>query len=164
MKLSEFDIEFIKFKNEKDVVRFKINDTFFTLKENSLYDRCDINIEIQCEKNENTLTLDYKLNGHVYSQCERCLDEIIIEVNSRRSDVLKLTANTELLQEENYLSVNHQVYSTYDSIYEQICLSMPTRLICENSKSNKKCEIDHPEATDDKVVDERWSELKKLIK
>jgi hypothetical protein len=41
---------------------------------------------------------------------------------------------------------------------------MPTRLICENSLTNKQCEIDHSETADEDVVDERWSELKKLIK
>lgn len=164
MKLSDFDIEFIKFKNEKDVVRFKLEDTFFQLKENSLYDRCDIDTEIQCEKNDATLTLDYKLTGHVLSLCERCLQEIKIKADGSRIEVLKLTSNEELLQEETYLSVNHQVYSTYDSIYEQICLNMPTRLICENSIDNKKCEIAHQHPTDNTIVDDRWAELKKLIK
>jgi uncharacterized metal-binding protein YceD (DUF177 family) len=164
MKLSNFDIDFIKFKNEKDIVCFKIDDTFFLLKENSLYNHGDIDIKIQCEKSDGTITLNYKLNGHIASRCERCLLPIKIDVNSDRNEVLKLTLNDELLQEENYLSVNHQVYSAYDSIYEQICLSMPTRLICENSISNKPCEIDHPETTEENVVDDRWSELKKLIK
>ena len=164
MKLSNFDIDFIKFKNEKDIVRFKIDDTFFLLKENSLYNHGDIDIKIQCEKNDGAITLNYKLNGHIASQCERCLLPIKIGVNSDRNEVLKLTLNDELLQEEDYLSVNHQVYSAYDSIYEQICLSLPTRLICESSISNKICEIDHPETTEENVVDDRWSELKKLIK
>ncbi len=164
MKLSDFDIEFIKFKNEKDTVRFKINNTFFQLKENSLYDKCDINVEIECTKNDSTLTLDYKLNGYVETQCERCLTDIKLSANGHRNEVLKLTSNEELLQEENYLSVNHQVYSTYDSIYEQICLNLPFRLICENSISNNKCEIAHPAAAETKAVDDRWAELKKLIK
>lgn len=164
MKLSDFDVEFIKFKNEKDIVRFTIDDTFFLLKENSLYDQCDIDIEIQCEKNDSTLTLDYKLNGHVGAQCERCLKDIKISASGPRNEVLKLTSDEDLLQEENYLSVNHQVYSTYDSIYEQICLNLPFRLICENSIGNNKCEIAHPEATKSAVVDDRWAELKKLIK
>ncbi len=164
MKLNHFDIDFIKFKNEKDVVRFEINDTFFTLKENSLHNRCDIAIEISCEKSDNTLTLVYDMLGHVYSQCERCLNDISIAVKTNNNDVLKLTNDEELLQQENYLSANHQVYSTYDSIYEQICLSMPTRLICENSITNKICEIAQLQSASEEVIDERWAELKKLIK
>jgi len=52
----------------------------------------------------------------------------------------------------------------YDSLYEQICLSLPSRKICENSTIQKACEIDHPAAEVKEEVDERWVELKKLIK
>ena len=58
MKLSEFDIDFNKFKNEKDFFSFKLNDAFFELKENSLYQHGDFNIDIQCEKFEDTIILE----------------------------------------------------------------------------------------------------------
>ncbi len=165
MKLSEFDIDFNKFKNEKDTFRFKLTDAFFELKENSLYQHGDFDVEIQCEKFEDTIVLDYSLIGHIKSQCERCLNQIKIHINTSRQDVLKLTLDNNLLNEENYLSVNHPVYSVYDSIYEQICLDIPTRLICENSEIQKNCTIEHLDSNKtDKEVDERWAELKKLIK
>jgi hypothetical protein len=42
---------------------------------------------------------------------------------------------------------------------------MPTRLICENSEIQKKCNIEHLDTNPiDKPVDDRWAELKKLIK
>lgn len=165
MKLSEFDIDFNKFKNEKDTFRFKLTDAFFELKENSLYQHGDFDVEIQCEKFEDTIVLDYSFVGHIKSQCERCLNQIKIHINTSRQDVLKLTLDNNLLNEENYLSVNHPVYSVYDSIYEQICLDIPTRLICENSEIQKKCTIEHLDSNEpDKEVDERWAELKKLIK
>jgi uncharacterized metal-binding protein YceD (DUF177 family) len=164
MKLSEFDIDFNKFKNEKDSFTFKLKDAFFELKENSLYQHGDFDVEIQCEKFEDTIVLDYSLVGHIKSQCERCLNQIKIHINTSRQDVLKLTLDNNLLNEENYLSVNHPVHSVYDSIYEQICLDIPTRLICENSEIQKKCTIEHLDSNEtDKEVDERWAELKKLI-
>ena len=165
MKLSEFDIDFNKFKNEKDFFSFKLNDAFFELKENSLYQHGDFNIDIQCEKFEDTIILDYTFKGNIKSHCERCLKKIKIHINTFRQDVLKLTLNNDLLNEENYLSVNHPVYSVYDSIYEQICLDIPTRLICENSEIQKKCTIEHLDTKlIEKRVDDRWAELKKLIK
>ena len=165
MMLSEFDIDFNKFKNEKDFFSFKLNDAFFELKENSLYQHGDFNVDIQCEKFEDTIVLDYTFKGNIKSHCERCLKKIKIHINTFRQDVLKLTLNNDLLNEENYLSVNHPVYSVYDSIYEQICLDMPTRLICENSEIQKKCIIKHLNSNESNdEVDERWAELKKLIK
>lgn len=164
MKLSDFDIDFIKFKNESHTFSFQLNNTFFGLKENSLYQTCDIKVEVNCIRNESNITLDYILVGTVDSNCERCLRDIKIYIDAERQDVLRLTSNEELLEEENYISVNHQIYNIYDSLYEEICLNMPTRKICEHSAKQKECEIDHP-ATESKPdeVDERWAELKKLI-
>ena len=165
MKLSEFDIDFNKFKNEKDTFSFKLTDAFFELKEKSLYQHGDFNVDIKCEKFEETITLDYSFDGYINSQCERCLNPIKIRVNTSRQDILKLTLNDSLLNEENYLSVNHPVYSVDDSIYEQRCLDTPTRLICENSEIQKKCIIKHLNSNESNdEVDERWAELKKLIK
>ena len=137
MKLSEFEIDFNKFKNEKDTFNFKLTDAFFELKEKSLYQNGNFNVDIKCEKFEDTITLDYSFDSFINSQCDRCLNPIKIRVNTSRQDILKLTLNSNLLNEENYLSVNHPVYSVYDSIYEQICLDIPTRLICENSEIQK---------------------------
>lgn len=165
MKLSEFEIDFNKFKNEKDTFNFKLTDAFFELKEKSLYQNGNFNVDIECEKFEDTITLDYSFDGFINSQCDRCLNPIKIRVNTSRQDILKLTLNSNLLNEENYLSVNHPVYSVYDSIYEQICLDIPTRLICENSEIQKKCIIKHLNSNESNdEVDERWAELKKLIK
>ena len=165
MKLSDFNIDFIKFKNEKDSFHFKINDTFFGLKDNSLYQSGEIDVAVHCERNEGNITLQYEFMGFMNSQCERCLEEIHIEIKDERNEILRLTSNDELLKEENYLSVNHQAYTVYDSLYEQICLSMPTRQICEMSQTQKTCKIDHPTTEkNENKVDERWAELKKLIK
>ena len=165
MKLSDFDIEFIKFKNEKDSFSYKINDTFFELKENSLYSSCDIEIKVLCVRSDSNIKLTYEFAGYVNEVCERCLSDIKIEIDTHREEPLKITGNDDLLKEEHYLSVNHQVYNIYDSIYEQICLSIPTRKICEHSISKRACEIDHTESNEEEpYVDDRWKELKKLIK
>ncbi|MBT8326901.1 MAG: DUF177 domain-containing protein [Bacteroidia bacterium] len=164
MKLSDLNIDFIKFKNEKDSFNYKLNDTFFHLKENSLFDSCDINLHIECEKSDSTIKIDFAIDGFISTNCERCLKPIKIAIKSEYQEVLKLTANLELLDsEENYLPVNHQVYNIYDTVYEQICLTMPTRKICETSLSKEKCELNYQSENQDNPVDERWAELKKLI-
>ena len=164
MKLSDFDIDFIKFNNEKDVFDFKINDLFFGLKENSLYENCNLLATVNCEKKESTIKVNYAITGTVATQCERCLEDINIEIDSTTEEVLKLTGNPELLALEDYLSAAHQVYNVYDSIYEQICIAMPLRKICKNSLTKKKCEITYTNPDADKPADDRWDKLKSLIK
>lgn len=164
MKLSDFDIDFIKFNNEIDVFDFKLNDKFFGLKENSLYNRCNLLTMVNCEKKESTIKVTYTIAGTVATQCERCLEDIDIEINSSAEEILKLTSNPELLATEYYLSASHQVYNVYDTIYEQICVAMPLRKICKNSITKKKCEITYTNSDADKPVDDRWNKLKNLIK
>ena len=164
MRLSDFDIDFIKFKNESESFKFKLDDTFFKLKEGSLYSSCDIVVDLNCSKNDSTINLDYTLQGVVNTNCDRCLDDIAIEINANFSNVLKLTAKDDLLAEENYLSINHQIYSVYDSLYEQTCLNMPAKRTCENSLKNVECELNYQTEEVEKPVDERWNELKKLLK
>ena len=165
MKLSDLNIEFIKFKNEKDSFSYKLNDTFFHLKENSLFDSCEIDLQVDCEKSDSTIKIDFAFDGFVSTNCERCLNPIKVAIKSNHQERLKLTADIALLDsEDSYLSVNHQVYNIYDTVYEQICLNMPTRKICETSLSNEKCELNYQSDNQDNPVDERWAELKKLIK
>ena len=165
MKLSDLNIDFIKFKNEKDSFSFKLNDTFFSLKENSLYDSCEIDLQVECEKSDSTIKIDYAFDGFVSTICDRCLNSIKVAIKADYQERLKLTSDIELLESEDpYLSVNHQVYNIYDTVYEQICLNMPTRKICETSLSQEKCELNYQSDDQDTPVDERWAELKKLIK
>ena len=164
MTLTDFDINFNKFKNEQDTVEYQLDDTFFELKEGSLYHNCDVTAVVNCTKKDSTVVLNYSITGTISSECERCLTNIKIAVNTQFEYPLKLTTNEVLLLEEHYLSANHQIYNTYDSLYEQICVSIPTRQICANSISKTECEIIHPEGTQEEVVDDRWAELKKLIK
>jgi len=166
MKLSDFDIDFIKFKNEKDQFHFEMNNKFFGLKENSLYHSGDIDVAVTCERNENTISVDYILNGMVTGECERCLDDIQLEVKITHNELIKLTSSESLLTEENYISFHHPVYNVYDTLYEQVCINMPLRKICENSTKKQECKIDDhlSTSTNETIEDERWAQLKKIIK
>ncbi len=141
-----------------------MNDSFFSLKEKSLFSRGTLEAKLECEKQDSTITIDYVINGFVNIECERCLEEIELQVDTKHHEVLKLTGNTELLKEENYLSVNHQIFSCYDTLYEQICLALPLRKICENSNAKRKCELDYSSDDVEKPTDDRWEKLKNLIK
>jgi len=164
VKLSDFDIDFIKFNNETDVFDFKLNDLFFGLKENSLYQKCNLQATVNCEKKESTIKVAYVISGTVSTECERCLEDIEIEINPVAEEVLRLTSNPELLATEHYLSASHQVYNVYDTLYEQICIAMPLRKICKNSITKKKCELNYTNSEGEKPADDRWDKLKNLIK
>ncbi len=163
MKLEDFNIDLNKFQNDSYQFSLNLNDTFFTLKENSLFNRCKVKAQIECTKLDSTVTLTFSLNGIVGTQCERCLNSI--ELNSKLSyiEVYKITSDRELLAEENYISESQHELNVYDSLYESICTHLPTRLICENAVDSPNCEV-LINNTQNESVDPRWDKLKKLIK
>ena len=102
----------------------------------------------------------------VTGECERCLDDIQLEVKITHNELIKLTSSESLLTEENYISIHHPVYNVYDTLYEQVCINMPLRKICENSTKKQECKIDDhlSTSTNETIEDERWAQLKKIIK
>jgi uncharacterized metal-binding protein YceD (DUF177 family) len=102
------------------------------------------------------------MKGKVSSNCERCLDPIDLGVDVRFTETYKLTGDRDLLEEENYVSDKNPVFSIYDSVYEQICLNVPSRLICANSLEPKECDLPSGEESVS-TTDPRWDKLKKLI-
>lgn len=164
MELRDFNINFLKFKNAQSCFNYQLKDAFFTLKEHSLYNRCNLSVDVTGSKVDSTITLGYRIAGLVVVDCDRCLETIEIPINSTFTEVLKLTDNLDLLQEDNYLDAGQQVYNVYDTIYEQICLAMPLQKLCENSTKGVECTITYKQENTADEIDDRWSELKKLIK
>lgn len=163
MKLQDFNIDFNKFQNETHIYTLELDDSFFALKEHSLFEKCIANVSIQCTRLESTISMKYKIVGRVGAECERCLRPIELELNMTFNEVYKLTSDRDLIDSENYLSDSNPVLSIYDSIYENICTHLPNRLICENAIEKSDCNI--PE--NNEIIgsgDPRWDKLKNLIK
>ena len=161
-KLEDFEIDLNFSINESFQCSYKLTDSFFTLKENSLYDKADVNVDLTCTRRETNLELQFNFTGFVIVDCERCLKPVRMDVTSSYMDIKTYTSDSELLALENYLSDDQNKLSIYDSMYEQICIAMPQRLICENSISDSQCEL-HFDSDQKPAVDPRWNELKKLI-
>lgn len=163
MNLRDFDIDLNRHREDHFQLDFTLEDAFFALKENSLFNHCMVSVLVNCDRVENTLTLKYSLSGQVGCQCERCLDPIHLALNSSYTEAVQITGDPQLLEEEFYISENNPVYSVYDSLYEHICMNVPSRLICENAIEQKECEIPSNEDNNDDI-DPRWDKLKSLIK
>ncbi|MFY0644455.1 MAG: DUF177 domain-containing protein [Bacteroidia bacterium] len=161
-KLGDFEIDLNFSINESFQCSYKITDSFFSIKENSLYTKADINVDLNCTRREANLELLFEIKGFVLVECERCLKPIRMDVTSSFLDVKTFTSDTDLLKLENYVSEDQNKLSVYDSIYEQICIAMPQRLICDNAMGSNKCDF-NLETEQEPTIDPRWNELKKLI-
>jgi uncharacterized protein len=166
MRLADFDIDLNRIKEDSENFHFEINDEFFGLKSQSLYNKGELTAHLKVSKLTNTATFEYIIDGKVGAICERCLTDIHLKIDIQEKDVYKLI-HTDLLENEDYtISASNPTLNVYDSIYDLICLSLPIRKLCENSiEQFTNCEIilDQSNQKDD-AVDERWNILNKLKK
>lgn len=162
MNLVDFDIN-LNFNNgESRQINLELDNTFFALKENSLLNAGLLSAQIELSRLEDTINIEIKIHGKVFSQCDRCLTDISLIVDTSFRHYLKFTTDPELLEDEHHIPADSISYSVYDLLYEGIVLNTPQRHLCENSESGEACEMVSLEHKEEKT-DPRWDQLKKLI-
>jgi uncharacterized metal-binding protein YceD (DUF177 family) len=168
MRLADFNIDLNRIKGDSETFNFEINNVFFELKNQSLYNQGEISVELKVEKLNNTVTFDYTIKGKLASSCERCLRDIHLKVDVSEKDVYKIIYTEQLENMDYTISASHPVVNVYDSIYDFICLSLPFRKLCVNSiEQLENCEINlesKDESENDDFIDDRWKVLNKLKK
>lgn len=162
MNLLDFDIDLNFNDGEKFSFNLELGDTFFSLKDNSLLSSGDLLSQVSIIRHEDTLDLQVDIKGHVNSSCDRCLNDIRLLVDTKFTHFLKFTSNEELWGDEVHIPADSSSYSLYDLLYENICLNVSPRHLCENSDKGVECEVlSFKQNT--KENDPRWDQLKKLI-
>jgi uncharacterized metal-binding protein YceD (DUF177 family) len=164
VKIADFDINFLNISDEGLSISLELGNEFFDLKENSLYDKCRFKVQVLCTKYDSSVNVNVEFDGVIITDCERCLEEIEVPCQNTFLEAIKLTGDSDLFEHENYISRDHQIFNLYDCLYENICLSVPTRKVCENSLKNQECILHNNEAEKTESDEENsvWSELKKL--
>ena len=79
MKLSDFDIDFNKFKNEKDSFKFQLKDTFFELKYNSLFDQAYNEVKEDKKESEKFYVERINIFGNSITQEEFIRNQLIVD-------------------------------------------------------------------------------------
>lgn len=139
--LKDYNIEIAKLKSGQNEVNFKIEDSFFNLKANSLISQGSINVHLDIFKKEGLLNFKFTFSGTINTQCDICLDSFEMPVSGEElifykiSEIPKESDDEFIYIDDNVLEIN-----VYDNIYEIICTSLPMVKSCEkNSLSPKNC-------------------------
>ncbi|RYD82344.1 MAG: DUF177 domain-containing protein, partial [Sphingobacteriales bacterium] len=145
---------------------------FFSFFEYSLVKKGDVNVDLQLEKQRETLLiLDFTLKGNIKLECDRCLDEFPYPVNTKNRLIVKLDAKNEGDDDELiFLSPETYMLDVSLYIYEFINLSLPLKKVCE--EGGKTCNenmidyLDHVNEQDENEenIDPRWEGLKNINK
>ena len=175
-KLDQYNIQFSGLKAGKHEFEFKIGKDFFSHFENTDIDDANIEVYVDFEKNERYLALDFHLEGTIQTVCDRCLDDLTIEIDYAPRLYVNFgdeTSDLTDIDDTMVLSRSEDKIELAKHFYDYILLNMPIqRIHPEDEDGDSTCDpemiekIEKYEAgendQDNKETDPRWDKLKGL--
>jgi uncharacterized metal-binding protein YceD (DUF177 family) len=136
-------------ENGKHEFDFRLESDFFAQFDNPEIIDGEVSVEIDVEKVNGYLNVEIHFDGELSVACDRCLDEMTVEVDG--DDVLSVrfgeshSAHSSEMENEKeedvmYLKSGEDTLDLTEYIYEGICLSLPIRQIHpDDEHGNSTC-------------------------
>jgi len=173
--LKQFSIPFTGLKIGKHQFDFEIDNNFFDAFEYSLVKKGDLKAEVELDKQETMLILQFRIDGTIVLDCDKCLAAFNSPLSIRERQIVKF-AEDELQSDDLEIIVLHKKETEIDIsglIYEFITVAVPYVKFCEENGDGQQCDQEmiarleslstgaqnEEEETDE---DPRWDALKKL--
>ena len=171
--LSQYTLPFSGLSEGKHQFDFTVDDRFFAEFETSEVEKGELTILVELEKRSTYLGLTFSISGIVELICDRCLENFIYPVDSKRKLLVKFSEKpVEDEAELIYIHPNDFQVEIAQFIYEFVILSLPIRRIhpdgengeslCDPVMIKKLEELRHHGNTSDEPDDPRWNELRKI--
>lgn len=141
--LKTYSIPFKGLKLGKHRFDFEVTDTFFDEFEYSLVKKGKLNCEVELEKQETMMILDFKINGVVDRSCDRCLSEFPETVHVQERQIVKFAGEAEPEDADDEIIVltrSDFEINLSGLIYEYINLAMPLISVCKNEGNTLFCD------------------------
>ncbi|MBI9056695.1 MAG: DUF177 domain-containing protein [Labilibaculum sp.] len=169
--LAKYTIPFKGLKDGKHEFHYTIDQKFFEhFQEEDAY-QTDVSVKVTLEKKTLVMTLTIELDGVLKIACDRCLDQMDVEISGESSVYVKFGDESEELAEDVIViseAVNELETAHY--IYELFSLSLPLSFAHpEDEDGNSTCneemiqKLNNHSADNEENIDPRWNDLRKLI-
>jgi uncharacterized protein len=165
LDLKQFTIPFHGLKQGEHRFEYSINELFFEELGYSDIKQGNFKIDLLLLKQASMMTLDFEIAGEMSAICDRCLEEMVLAVNSEQKLFIKFGDETHEETDEVFvLSRSEQEINVAQFIYEYVILSIPTVIAhpegeCDPEIEKKLQEL-KPKSSD--TNDPRWDILKKF--
>jgi uncharacterized protein len=154
---------------------FDVTDKFFKSIENSEVQKADIHVVAVLTKQNNLLQVEFSVKGVVGVDCDRCLKEFGMPIETEEKLVIKHGNPEESTDEILVIKEGEAEFDVAHYIYEYIVLALPARKVpCEIDEVRFECDWDtlkklesisaDTEKEDSEIVNPMWEQLKKLKK
>ena len=169
--LRNYSIPFTGLKLGKHQFEFVVNDAFFDEFEYSLVKKADLKCQVELDKQETMIILQFHITGTIDANCDRCLAQYPQIVDIREQQVAKFSE--EAIGDEDeivILTKNDHEIDIAGLIYEYINVAMPFITVCIDEGKTPYCDKEMlaslnklaPNNEQNELTDPRWDALKKI--
>ena len=133
----EFEIPFVGLKPGIHEYEYKITEKFFEGFQQQEFKNCIANVKLSLDKKTGFMLLKFEIGGTVEVNCDRCGNDLPIDLWDEFNIVVKLVEDPDLMnsQEEDpdvyYISRGESHLHLADWIYEFVNLSIPMQKMCK---------------------------------
>ena len=145
----EFEIAFVGLKPGIHEFNYEITDKFFERFQEQDFRNCEASIKITLDKKVGFMMLKFEIGGQLTANCDRCNNEIVLDLWDEFNIVVKMVDDPEVMNEQEddpdvyYISRGESHLNVADWIYEFINLSIPMQKVCtRNDKEGPGCNQD----------------------
>ncbi|MFI5138472.1 MAG: YceD family protein [Sphingobacteriales bacterium] len=169
--LKEYSIPFTGLKLGKHQFEYTINDAFFGEFDYSLVKKANLVCQVELERQETMLILNFHISGTIDANCDRCLAQYPQPVDIHEQQVAKFSEE-EIGEDEEIITLtkNDHEINIAGLIYEYINVALPFITVCDNEGETPYCDkemLDNlnkltANTEQNETEDPRWDALKKI--
>ena len=171
-RFDKYNVDLKGLKTASLNLDFELDNAFFGDIDGEEFQKGNVKASVTVRKNRDVFDFTFVLNGTVVVPCDRCLDELEIDVETE--NVLRVKLGSEYADEGDIVIVPEQDGDLNIAwyLYEFIALALPMKRVhapgkCNNDmlgKLKKHSHTDDAETTEkeEQEIDPRWAGLKNL--
>lgn len=139
-KFSEYKIPLRSLSDGKHEFKYHLDNNFFKLIDDGAIEvrKGDLNVTLEVRKSNNTFELNFNTVGTLRVPCDRCLDEIIMNVDTQNKLIVKF--GSEYSEESDEIVIIPEEDGEINIawfLYEFIVLSLPIKRVHPPGECNK---------------------------
>ena len=173
--LKQYRIPFSGLATGKHNFEFEVDDKFFDCYEHSLVKKGQLQVDVELQKQENMLIVNFHIHGTIRLTCDVCLSEFDAPLDFQERTLVKFTDDDWNQETEEVIVLSKTDYELDIAglLYEYINVRVPYYSKCSEQGLDITCDtemlsklsasLDAEENTDtEEKTDPRWDILKKI--
>jgi len=174
--LKQYSIPFTGLNTGLHQFEFEVDDAFFSVFEYSLVKSGRLKVDLELEKQETMMILNFHITGEIKLVCDVCLADYPYPVKIEERQIAKFTDNAGLEEDTEEIIVltkNETEINVATLIYEYINLAVPYINRCGDEGNTEWCDqlmieklkqLSGSSNEENEVADPRWAALKNIKK